>query len=155
MAVPAASGWCLGGVRESQHGSLQGSAKTAGSGQGPGQARRGCVASCAPQGRDSRGDRAGGRGRGLTGHFQVPWAMHDLALPLARVGGSHPFPTARSLPAALLPMPSGGRSNESCPPWGGSVAACISPVYESTKLSQQAFSIPFICVSPLSSFYFP
>lgn len=81
--------------------------------------------------------------------------MHDLALPLARVGGSHPFPAARSLPAALLPMPSGGRSNESCPPWGGSVAACISPVYESTKLSQQAFSIPFICVSPLSSFYFP
>lgn len=31
----------------------------------------------------------------------------------------------------------------------------LSLVYESTKVSQQAFSILFICVSPLSSFYFP
>lgn len=31
----------------------------------------------------------------------------------------------------------------------------LSLVYESTKVSQQAFSILFICISPLSSFYFP
>lgn len=33
--------------------------------------------------------------------------------------------------------------------------AGLALLYESTKLSQQAFSILFICVSPLSSFYFP
>lgn len=40
-------------------------------------------------------------------------------------------------------------------PYGGGAAAALSAVYERTEPSQQAFSIPFICVSPLSSFYFP
>lgn len=47
----------------------------------------------------------------------------------------------------------GGCGDGSCP--AGGAAAALSAVYERTEPSQQAFSIPFICVSPLSSFYFP
>lgn len=81
----------------------------------------------------------GGRAQGSHGRFQAP--SMDVAL--------------RQGPRPLRSLPWRRPRGRILPPRGGSRAGAISPVYESTKLSQQAFSIPFICVSPLSSFYFP
>lgn len=78
-------------------------------------------------------------GAGSHGHFQAP------STAVASRQGPHP----------QSPLPWRRPRGRILPPRGGSRAAAIAPVYESTKLSQQAFSIPFICVSPLSSFYFP
>lgn len=78
-------------------------------------------------------------GAGSHGCFQAP------GVAVASRQGPRPQP----------PLPWRRPRGRILPPRGGSRAAAISPVYESTKLSQQAFSIPFICVSPLSSFYFP
>lgn len=77
-------------------------------------------------------------GAGVCGHFQGLGAMHDLLLPQ-----HSPFPVQ-----SVTKVRDGAHRREG-------TAARLSLVYESTKLSQQAFSILFICVSPLSSFYFP
>lgn len=87
----------------------------------------------------------------------MPAVMHDLVLPLAWGSGIPPAGTPHSPLSActLLPAPHGAVGLDPARRGEGKAAAGISLVYESTKLSQQAFSIPFICVSPLSSFYFP
>lgn len=86
----------------------------------------------------------------------VPGVMHNLVLALAWGRGTSPggTPTPHCLPAPSC-LRRAGLRGWILPAAGGKAAAGISLVYESTKLSQQAFSIPFICVSPLSSFYFP
>lgn len=84
----------------------------------------------------------------------VPGVMHNLVLALAWGGWDLPR-WDPPLPTVCLHPPACAARGWIVPAAGGKAAAGISLVYESTKLSQQAFSIPFICVSPLSSFYFP
>lgn len=100
--------------------------------QSPAEAPGGRMAFCAVWGLPTRQR----DGAGVCGHFQRLRAMHDLFLPQ-----HSPIPGQ----SVTKVMPTAGREP----------AARLSVVYESTKLSQQAFSILFICVSPLSSFYFP
>lgn len=126
-----------------------------------------------PEGRRHR------MGQGPSHEGSWPWLLHSLAWPwhgLRGRQGMRPSACYESPPCPLLlPLPravpgcrtprgrrgrAGGRPRSPLHPAAGPVLgarppACISRVYGSTKLSQQALSIPFICVSPLSSLYFP